>query len=80
VAVLNNGSGDAQESETVSEHDDRAAKDQDVDIPSSDRGESELQAPCTATLKREEDVEADDRDHSTGASQAATNREEDLPA
>ena len=64
----------------MSEYDDRAAKDQDVDIPSSDRDGSELQAPSTATLKNEEDVEADDRAHATGASQAAINREEDPPA
>jgi hypothetical protein len=64
----------------VSEYDDRAEKDQDVDIPSSDRDGSELQTPCTATLKTEEDVEADDRDHATGTSQAAINREEDPPA
>jgi hypothetical protein len=65
----------------VSEYDDPAAKDRDVDIPSSDPDGSELASQCAAVLKREEDVEADeDRDHATGASQAAINKEEDPPA
>ena len=63
----------------MSEYDDRAAKDRDVDIPAAIETGQNLGA-ATATLKNEEDVEANDRAHATGATQAAINREEDPPA